>query len=56
MPYEVKKVAVSGGLVNCLAYWQENFEKTVKENCTSRDFVYDINGVMLGTKSLAKKI
>jgi N-acetylglucosamine kinase-like BadF-type ATPase len=56
MPYEVKKVAVSGGLVNCLAYWQENFEKTVKENCTIRDFVYDINGVMLGTKSLAKKI
>ncbi len=56
MPYEVKKVAVSGGLVNCLAFWQESFEKTVKENCSVKDFVYDINGVLLGTKALAEKI
>jgi N-acetylglucosamine kinase-like BadF-type ATPase len=55
-PYEVKKVAVSGGLVNCLAFWQESFENTVKATCSTNEFIYDANGVLLGTKALAEKI
>ena len=55
-PYETERVAVSGGLVNCLEFWQESFEKVVKENCSAKEFIYDTNGVLLGTKAIAKKI
>ena len=55
-PHKTETVAVSGGLVNCLAFWQESFEKAVKENCSAKEFVYDANGVLLGTKALAEKI
>lgn len=56
LPYNVKKIAVSGGLVNCLSFWQDSFEKTVKSNCQVKEFVYKSDGVLLGTKSLAENL
>lgn len=53
LPYEIKKVAVSGGLVNCCQFWREEFEKTVRTESTVHEFVYVNDGILLGTKELA---
>lgn len=47
------RLAVAGGLVNCKKFWQESFEKTVKENSSISEFVYDADGVTKGTMQMA---
>lgn len=55
LPYEVTTLAVSGGLVQCKAYWAPEFEKTVKTLSSVQEFTYKTDGVLLGTKLLARK-
>ncbi len=55
LPHRVQKVAVSGGLVKVNDYWKDEFEKTVSSTCSINQFVYDADGVMLGTKIIASE-
>ena len=49
-------VAVSGGLINALPYWQEAFENKIKNAWGVVRFVYDTDGLMRGIMKLAKEI
>jgi len=53
LPYKAGKVAVSGGLVQCREYWQESFESMARECSGINEFVYNSDGIMLGTMELA---
>ncbi len=54
-PYTAHGVTVTGGLLNTKDFWQESFEKHIKENSDITDFVYVNDGVILGTLETAKK-
>lgn len=47
------KVAVSGGLVNCKKFWQEEFESIIRKECNVQYFVYETDGVSHGTRMIA---
>lgn len=55
LPYEVKGVTVTGGLVKLLNCWQESFEEYIKNNSGINSFNYIADGVMLGTFKIAEK-
>lgn len=56
LPYKAHGIAVSGGLVNFKEFWQESFEKAIRENSSVHDFHYSKDGITEGTKNLCIKI
>lgn len=53
-PHRAVKLAVSGGLVHSAPYWKDAFEQQLSGYIA--DVVYAENGVMCGTKELAKRL
>ena len=49
-------VAVTGGLVNVLPYFKQEFENTVKKETGVSRFVYEKDGLMRGIMMLAKEL
>ena len=55
LPYQVKSVTVTGGLVNFNKYWKESFEEYIKQNSAITEFNYVKDGVIYGTFLIAKE-
>jgi len=53
LPFKARKVVVSGGLVRAGQFWKEEFEKNVALQCDINEFVYENDGILLGTQLLA---
>ena len=53
LPYRTHKAVVSGGLVKSGEFWKKEFEKAVSLNCGINEFVYENDGILLGTQLLA---
>ena len=53
LPFEVGRICVTGGLVNSIKFWQEEFEKEVRKRSSVKEFIYDCDGILLGTKILS---
>ena len=49
-------VAVTGGLLNTLAYWQSEFENTIKKETGATRFVYEKDGLLRGIMALAEEL
>ncbi len=49
-------VAVTGGLLHTLAFWQSAFENKIKEEFCAAHFVYEADGLMCGVQRIAKEI
>jgi len=54
-PFKVRKVAVSGGLVNVRKYWQDEFENILQETAGVSEFIYENDGILLGTMRIASE-
>lgn len=52
-PYVPNKIAVSGGLCNSKKFWQKSFEDMLCSKYKNLDFIYENDGIMLGTMELA---
>ena len=50
LPYEAKKIAVSGGLIKSLEFWQNEFEEYIRQNSSITEFVYQNKGILTGTQ------
>ena len=55
LPYEVKSVTVTGGLVNIKKYWEQSFKAFLLKNSTIKEFNFVNDGVILGTFLKAKE-
>ena len=55
LPYEVKSVTVTGGLVNIKKYWEQSFKEFLLKNSSVKEFNFVNDGVILGTFLKAKE-
>ncbi len=55
LPYKVKSIAVTGGLVNIKKFWKESFQEFLLKNSNITEFNYIEDGVILGTFLKAKE-
>lgn len=53
LPYKVKCLVVTGGLVGCRKFWQDEFEKTLRFGSAVNEFEYVNDGVLIGTELAA---
>lgn len=55
LPYEVKSVTITGGLVNIKKYWEQSFKEFLLKNSKIKEFNFVDDGVILGTFLKAKE-
>lgn len=56
LPYKVRRLVVTGGLVGCRKFWQDEFEKTLRFSSAVNEFEYVNDGVLIGTELAAIEI
>ena len=52
---ENSMIAVSGGLIRILPYWQSEFENTIEKETGVTRFIYAPDGLLRGIMALAKE-